>query len=167
MSKLQKIILILMAAVMTGLLIAAAAVELNRPEPETIVNTFTPPEFDPEAQPGTPGQLDASLGYGTLRLTQTTAVSMCANVTLENGAARVCFTSPEGNVGWLKIKLLDSEGNLLGESGLIRPGEYVETVALTRIPEQSGLIIAKILIYEPDTYLSLGSATAEVMLLVD
>ena len=42
-------------------------------------------------------------------------------------------------------------------------GEYVEHIALTAAPESSRAI-AKILTYEPETWYSMGSATAEIML---
>ena len=165
MTKLQRTVLLVLALIMVGLLAAAGIAYFNRQEPEPIINAFVPPEFDPAALPGTPGDLAADLAYGKLELKPDAIVSMCANVKIENDAARVFLTSHEGNYGWLKIKLLDEEGELLGQSGLIRPGEYLESVPLTRLPEESGLITAKLLIYEPDTYLSLGSAGVQVMLI--
>ena len=166
MTKLQKLILIGIAVLMAGLLIAAGVVFATREDPKPIVGEFVPPEFDPAAVSGTPEQPVESAAYGTLELKPDAVVSMCANVTVENDAAQVYFTSHEGNLGWMKIKLLDEEGNLLGQSGLVRPGEYVQAVTLPQVPKKTGLIVAKILIYEPDTYLSLGSASVQVMLIV-
>lgn len=166
MTKLQRMILIAMAVLLAGLLIAAGVIFATRQDPEPIAGEFVPPEFDPAAQAGTPGELDAARSYGTLELKPDAVVSMCANITCENNAARVFFTSHTGNAGWMKIKLLDEDGALLGESGLLRPGEYVESVLLDTVPEKSGLVVVKILIYEPDTYLSLGSASVQVMLAV-
>ena len=161
MTKLQKTVLILMAAAMAVLLIAASVVFFTRQTPAPIINEFTPPAFDPAAQSGIP---DAPPSYSMLELKETAVISMCANISLENNAAQVFFTSHEGNQGWMKIKLLDDQGKLLGESGLVRPGEYLQAVTLAQVPKEAGLISAKILIYEPDTYLSLGSASVEVML---
>ena len=163
MTKLQKIILTVMAALMLLLVFALIAVTAE-PRQETVVGDFVPPAFDAAAQSGVPVEPDPAWGYNSLTLTETVSVSLCANITLENSAARVYFTSHEGNTGWMKIKLLDADGNLLGESGLLRPGEYVEFVPLSRIPDSGGLIVAKVLLYEPDTYLSLGSAAIQVML---
>lgn len=164
MTKLQKIILISMAAII-GLLLVSAACMVLFFKPPTVINPFVPPEFDPAAQIGTPAPGE-NTSYGTLNLTETTAVSLCANVYIENQSALVYFTSHKDNQGWMKIKLTDEAGNLLGESGLIRPGEYVRGVQLASVPKESGLILAKILIYEPDSYLSLGSAGAQVMLII-
>lgn len=164
MTKLQKNILLAMAGLLAVLLLAAGVAFATRQPPETVVGTFVPPEFDPNAQVGTPQVSNPA--YGTLELTPTAVVSMCADVTCENNAALVYFTSHSGNQGWIKIKLTDAEGNLLGQSGLLRPGEYVESVHLDSAPKENGLIVAKILIYEPDTYLSLGSASAQISLTV-
>ena len=49
--------------------------------------------------------------------------------------------------------------NILGETGLVRPGEYVQTVALTTIPKSGTPITLKIMAYEPDTYYSAGAAS--------
>lgn len=167
MTKLQKMIILALGILLAGLLLASGILLVTRQDPEPIVNEFVPPEFDASAQNGTPGALDAALSYGSLELTERTVVSMCANIICENNAARVYFTSHDGNEGWLKIKLFDADGTLLGQSGLLRPGQYIESVTLTAVPKKSGLIVAKILIYEPDTYLSLGSASAQVALSVN
>ena len=165
MTKPQKIIIIILAVLLAGLLAAAAVIFATRQLPEPVVNAFVPPQFDAAAQTGIPDALDESLSYGTLELTPTAIVSMCANVNVENNAAQVYLTNHEGNQGWIKIKLLDEDGALLGQSGLLRPGQYVQWVELSAVPQKDGLVAAKILIYEPDTYLSLGSASAQVMLL--
>ena len=60
---------------------------------------------------------------------------------------------------WLKVRILDVGGNILGETGLVRPGEYVQTVALTTIPKPGTPITLKIMAYEPDTYYSMGAGT--------
>ena len=66
--------------------------------------------------------------------------------------------------GYISVKqLLDAKGNLLGETGVLRPGEYVEFVSLTSLPKKAE-VVARILTYEPDTYYSMGSASAEIML---
>ena len=165
MTKLQKMILIGMAVLMAGLLIVAGVVFATREDPKPIVGAFVPPEFDPAAQLGMPVGLDASRAYNALELADVAKVSMCANVNVENNAAQVYFTSHKENLGWMKIKILDEKGILLGESGLVRPGEYIESVTLFQTPKKSGLVTAKLLIYEPDTYLSLGSASVQIMLI--
>ena len=60
---------------------------------------------------------------------------------------------------WLKVRVLNSDGNILGESGLIRPGEYVQSVALQTIPSSGSAVALKIMAYEPETYYSAGTVT--------
>lgn len=165
MPQFQRIVLIVMAVLMVSLLIAAGAAFASR-QPQVIAGDFVPPEFDANARKGTPDALDESRGYRSLEMKENAVVSLCTNITVENNAAQIYFTSHEKNLGWMKIKLLDDSGKVLGESGLLRPGEYLQEVHLDSVPKNSGLILTKILIYEPQTYLSLGSASAQVMLYV-
>jgi hypothetical protein len=47
----------------------------------------------------------------------------------------------------------------LGETGLLKPGEYVQYVSLTKELEDGTPIQLKIMGSEPDTYCSAGAAT--------
>ena len=95
-------------------------------------------------------------------------IGLCGNLTVkDDNTVDIYFTSDIGNQFWAKIKLFDEAGNLLGESGLIKAGEYVQSVKLTNPPETSETVIAKILTYEEDTYYSKGSVTAQLMLNVE
>ena len=60
---------------------------------------------------------------------------------------------------WLKLRVLDEGGGVLGESGLVRPGEYVKDVTLAEKLPAGTKIKLKIMGYEPETYRSAGSAT--------
>ena len=62
------------------------------------------------------------------------------------------------------LVMLDAEGNVLGETGLLEPGQYVRSLRLDTVPKKDGLVTARILTYEPDTYYSLGSANAQIIL---
>ena len=161
MTTIQKAILSVMALILAAMACTAVYLTVFW-DPGTVRGEFVPPEFDPAAVSGTPAQVASHRGYGDLTLNQDTTVSMCANVYTENNAALVSLTAREGNTGWIKIKILDTDGTILGESGLLRPGEYVKSVALSRVPAAGTIVTVKILVYEPETYLSLGSATAQV-----
>ena len=164
MTVIQKSILSVMAVILAVMVCAAVylAVFWN---PGTVRGDFVPPDFDPAAISGVPENIPGERRYGTLTLDANAVVSLCANIYIENNAAQVYFTSKKGNVGWIKIKLIDTNGSLLGESGLLRPGEYIPAIMLTEAPDKAALVQVKILIYEPETYLSLGSAQAQVMLI--
>ena len=50
-------------------------------------------------------------------------------------------------------------GELLGETGLIRPGEYVQSVTFDTVPASGATISMKVMAYEPETYHSAGAVT--------
>ena len=78
---------------------------------------------------------------------------------MEGNNAAIYLTNPAENKVWLKLRVLDESNNILGETGLIRPGEYVKDVELTENLTAGTKIKLKIMGYEPETYFSAGSAT--------
>ncbi len=63
----------------------------------------------------------------------------------------------DSNTTWLKLRVLNAKGNILGETGLVKPGEYVHSVSLDIVPEAGAAITLKLMAYEPDTYQSAGA----------
>lgn len=120
------------------------------------VGKFVPPEFDPAAQSGTP-EVSEELGWSQVwQQGMDFKAAVCGIVMLENGKADIYFSNLEGGA-WLKLRAMDEAGNILGETGLIRPGEYLRSVSLDPVPEDGAPITLKIMAYEPETYYSLGS----------
>lgn len=120
---------------------------------------FTPPPFDATAVAGVP-EVPENLGYiSPYQEGMVYRFSVCGNVVMEGNAAAVYLTNPSENEVWLKLRVLDENDNILGETGLIRPGEYVKDVALTENLTAGTKIKLKIMGYEPETYFSAGSAT--------
>lgn len=159
MDKLEKRILISLGVLVLALLAAVFFQRANRP---VEISRFEPPAFDANALSGEP-EVDYPDMYGTLSLDDEVTVSLYSAPIVSHGTATVCFTADAGNTVWVRLRLMDMNGNTLGESGLLRPGEYVEFVNLTVLPDRPEAI-AKILTYEPDTYYSLGTATAQILL---
>lgn len=126
--------------------------------------SFTPPPFDPTARTGTPA-VPQDAGYGEVDAKEF-RFSAAGELTVKNGAADVWLTNPSGSAVWLKVRILDENDNILGESGLIRAGEYVRSVQLTAVPSATANISLKIMAYEPDTYYSAGSARLNTVLTV-
>lgn len=119
---------------------------------------FTPPPFDENAVSGIP-EVAEELGYSSpYKEGMAYRFSVCGNVMTEGSDAVVYLTNPAENEVWLKLRVLDGNGKTLGETGLIRPGEYVRCVALSAVPPAGTRIILKIMGYEPETYISAGSA---------
>ena len=136
-----------------SLIFMAVALSLGKTQ---IAQPFTPPPFDTTATQGTP-EVPDHLGWQELDA-KVFKVNVCGEVMVDELEADVWFASPESNTVWLKMRILDASGSILGETGLIRPGEYVRSVWLEKIPENSTITI-KIMAYEPNTYHSAGSAT--------
>ena len=125
---------------------------------------FIPPPFDSAAQTGVP-EVPTDAGYGEMDAKEF-CFSAAGELTAKDGSVDVWLTNPEKNTVWLKVRILDEKGNTLGESGLLRPGEYVRTVSLDTVPEKSVAVSLKIMAYEPDTYRSAGAATLNTTLTV-
>lgn len=118
---------------------------------------FTPPAFDAEAAAGTP-EVPEDLGWSEVDA-QVFKASVCSVVRVKEDRADIWLTNPESNSVWLKLRLTDSSGHMLGETGLIRPGEYVRSIKLNAEIEGGEPIAMKLMAYEPDTYYSAGSVT--------
>lgn len=118
-------------------------------------NTFIPPLFEEKTVCGTPGdinrddwrQFDA----------QVYKFSICTSVTVVGKKADIWLTNPQENSVWIKMRVLDETGNKLGETGLLRPGEYVRAVSFDEVPKDNTNIVLKLMAYEPETYYSAGS----------
>lgn len=116
---------------------------------------FTPPPFEKMAQTGIP-EVHPGCGWTQVDANVYKA-SVCGKVWARDGKAVVWFTNPAENAVWLKLRVLDGKGNILGETGVLRPGEHVRAVALSRSLQTGEPVKLKIMGYEPETYYSAGS----------
>ena len=125
---------------------------------EEEMGEFVPPPFDPGAIVGTAEiETPEAIGYTELDA-KAYKLSVCGLVKLVGDSADIYFTNPETNDVWLKIRVLDEKGNILGETGLIRPGEYVKSITFTeKVPKVGDKITMKIMGYQPETYYSAGA----------
>lgn len=128
--------------------------------------TFTPPSFDPAAQQGTPTVPD-NAGYSQLDAQAFRVSAAGALWVAEDNTVALWLTNPADNTVWLKARLLDKNGVVLGETGLLRQGEYVRAVTLTAPPTETAPVSIKLMAYEPETYYSAGSVALETVLNVE
>lgn len=155
----KKFIIALWAA---GILCAASLVFLLVSFNMAPRSPFVPPAFDPAAQVGTP-EVPQELGWSQIQHPSLEySAAVCGVFLVEDSKADSYFTNLEGNA-WLKLRILDEAGNILGETGLIRPGEYVQSVTLDVLPSSGDTIVMKLMAYEPDTYFSLGSVILQTV----
>lgn len=124
---------------------------------------FTPPAFETAAVKGTPTAVDEKLAYQEVYTDgMAYRLSVCCVPTINGKDLTVYFTSAESNEKYLKLRVLDEKGNILGETGLLKAGEYVETVTLSKELSAGTKIKLKVMGYEPEDYSSAGSMAVNV-----
>ena len=117
---------------------------------------FTPPPFDETAVDGYP-VVPAELNWGEAKAEGAYAVSICSVVRVVDGKADIYLTNYANSTVWVKVRALDASGKILGETGLIKPGQYVQTITFTTPPAAGDTIRMKVMGYVPDTYQSAGA----------
>lgn len=150
--------------VLSGLCVLAVvcmvlALCLGKKEPQ-----FAPPPFEKNACAGVP-QPGEDTGYAQMDA-KAFRFSAAGELTAENGEVALWLTNPQENSVWLKVRIYDAAGALLGESGLLRPGEYVRAVRLSMVPQKTTEVTLKVMAYEPQSYYSAGAATMKTVLKV-
>lgn len=172
MEKYEKIILAVMGAVLLALIVALIVVLPGRSGSQSSGNNekeeFKAPAFDATAIAGVPDIDAEALNYNAMKLNDDISVSACANLKVHDGnMIDPYFTSSAENNIWARLIIYDAKGTEMGSTGVIKPGEYVKSVKVKNIPSETGLIVYKIVTYEPETYYSVGTATAQVLLEIE
>ena len=119
---------------------------------------FTPPPFETAAQNGMPDVADESWTK-VYQDGMNFSAHICGGVILNGQSAEVYFTNDNGNEVWMKLRITDEKENILAETGLLKPNEYVRAVEFDAVPASGTKIKLKIMAYEPDTYYSAGAVT--------
>ena len=149
----KKRVICLVLAVLSVLCVAFAGCAEEKPQ-------FVPPAFDATAAVGAPAIAEGEKGYGVLDARGVYKVGVCGMVVMDGDKADVWFTNPAENAVWLKLRVHNKKtGEILGETGLIKPGEYVQTVTFITAPAKGDEIVLRVMSYEPDTYYSKGEVT--------
>jgi hypothetical protein len=137
----------------------------SRTDDRSEVFGFVAPPFEENAQTGVPEQVEETLNYQSLEVKAGYVVAFCTNLSVGlNNQVDVYFSSDADNIIWVRLLLLDEEGSELGSTGILKPGEYVQSVILDTVPDSAGVIQLKVISYEPDTYYSYGTVSASVFL---
>ena len=120
---------------------------------------FVPPEFDTSAVAGEHGIAVGQYGYSELPPPENNSkyrIGVCGEIHVKEGKADVWFTNLAENDAWVKLRVLNEKGKIIGETGLLKPGEYVQAVTFYEPPVKGDKITLRVMGYEPDTYYSLG-----------
>lgn len=122
-------------------------------------------KFDPNAVEGVP-QVDPKLGWSVLNIQEGYNVHVCSVLNADaEGRLPVWFSSESTNTVLVKLRVLDEDGNPLGETGLLKPGEYVEWLQLNE-GTRSCAVTVQIMGYAPETLYSAGSVSMANTLVV-
>lgn len=139
-------------------MIAALIIFKPAPQPE-----FTPPPFDQAAVEGTLEETNELKGLGWSKLHQegmSYTVYLCGGILInEKNQADVWFYNIPENESYLKLRVFDEQGNIVAETGLIKPGEYLQTIQFSRAVKDDEPLRIRVMGYEPDTYLSSGAVS--------
>lgn len=127
---------------------------------------FVPPSFEREAKQGEP-QPAAGTDLVPVEVEEGFRAKVNGALRLKEGKTDVWLTAPEDNTVWLKLRIYDEKGNLLGESGILKPGQYVQSVSLSGSPGESEPVTLKLMAYTPDTWYSAGTAVLHTTLEVE
>ena len=128
---------------------------LNRDSEERA--PFVPPDFDAAAQEGAP-EVPQELKWSELYQDgMTYRVGLCGNIIEREGFAEVYFTNSKDNDVWLKLRVLDQQNQIIGETGLIKPNEYVKMIKFNTGITGDTKVKLKVMAYQPETYYSEGS----------
>ena len=122
--------------------------------------TFVPPEFDQNAQQGIP-QVPDGLGWSAFE-GDDLQIKVCGIFNAEGNSSDIWLFNDADNEAWIKVRMIEDDEKVLGETGLIRPGEYVQSIKYDQLPGQDTNIVLKVMAYEPETYHSAGSFFIEM-----
>lgn len=156
MSKLNKnaAIPVLSAICAAAICLMIFALTRNKAQPAV----FLPPDFEENAVSGFPEDAGESWTKVYQDGMSFTAY-VCGEVVINDGTADLYFTSGAENEVWIKLRIMNESGEILAETGLLKPGEYVKSVEFDIAPSKGEKISMKIMAYEPETYYSAGAVT--------
>ena len=154
--KLKKAIIpILSVCCLISVLSMIYALSINSNSHQT---EFIPPDFEMAAQTDTP-TIPSYLEWSEIShdgMTFKVGISGKIIVKKDNYADIFLLNNEENNV-WLKLRVFDENNNILGETGLLKPGEYVKSINFSESVIVGQKIKLKIMSYQPETYYSEGA----------
>ena len=153
--KLKKVVIpILSVCCLISVLSMIYALSINSNSYQT---EFIPPDFEMAAQTDTP-TIPSYLEWSEIShdgMTFKVGISGKIIVKKDNYADIFLLNNEENNV-WLKLRVFDENNNILGETGLLKPGEYVKSINFSESVIVGQKIKLKIMSYQPETYYSEG-----------
>ena len=120
-------------------------------------STFKKPEFDKEVSK-VPENFEFE--KSVLNISKGYSIYISPNPKVfEDDYLKIDLVSIPSNEVYVKVRVLDKTGEVIGETGLLKAGDYLEKVKLNKKVEVNEKLIYKIMGYEVDTYISAGSVS--------
>lgn len=116
---------------------------------------FIPPAFEEYAQKGEP-EVSEDCSWSKVDATVFNA-SLCGQIESGTKEPEVWLQNPADSEVWLKLRVEDEEGNVLGETGILKSNEYVKKINLSRALQDGEAVRLRLMSYEPEIYYSAGS----------
>ena len=151
---------VVLTAVST-ILLAAAFVFLYAYEPP-----YKPPPFEPEANIGAPIPPD-NMGYTELDAMGRFTFGIASNIyQQEDGSLKLYLTNKGDNEIYLMCEVIDiAKERTLYRSGLLRPGEYVESLyPIRKLKNEAVMVEICVYALSPEDYVSIGTITLDNVL---
>lgn len=117
-------------------------------------STFKKPEFDKNAIETIPSDLEYQKKI--LNVTDNYSIYINPEPVIKNNSIILNLISLETNNIYIKVRVLN-KNKKIAETGLIKPGQYLEKVKLDEELNVGDEIVYIIMGYEKDSYLSAGS----------
>lgn len=117
---------------------------------------FRPPAREENVISGEPSS-EQTKSYQELPVNDGYVVGVDTAPRYENGRLYVNVANKSGNTIWFLVRLYKDD-EPIGESGLLYPGETVESIACERALSAGDSVMVKTIAYEPKTYHSEGVA---------
>lgn len=122
------------------------------------------PDFEPNAVVGAP-MVDKSLGFSTLTVRDDYAIQICGSPAFDGQNVHLYLTNPKGNNVWFRAEILSEDGEVLGSTGVLKQGQYIECVQLyDEIKEDTTTVMVRIVGYVPNTWHSAGNVNLQIVL---
>ena len=125
---------------------------------------FTHPDFDAAASSGAP-QVEERYGYSTLQVEEDYRILLCGVPANDGQRVEFYLTNPADNGVWFRAEVLDEAGEVMGSTGVLRQGEYLEAISLDRpLDQRETPVTLRVVAYEPDTWQSRGNVSLSLTL---
>ncbi len=119
---------------------------------------YSPPTFEKNAVLGVPNPPE-NLSYGGVEAEGGFRFLIAGNTyQQEDGSLQIYLTNLEESNIWIRCEICDENKNVLYQSGILKPGQYVEKLEpQMEIANEAMKIEISVYGFEPETYLSRGT----------